>query len=584
MAGSIPQSFIDALLARTDIVDVIDRRVPLKKTGREFGACCPFHNEKTPSFTVSPLKQFYYCFGCGAHGTAISFLMDYEHLSFVEAIEDLAKLCGLEVPYTDASGHAKQDELQPLYKLLEEVSLYFQRQLREHPAAETAKSYLKQRGLTGETARSFEVGFAPPGWDNLKNSFTSTPLLLQAGLIARKDESKYYDRFRNRIMFPIRDRRGRVIGFGGRIIDPNDTPKYLNSPETPVFHKSHELYGLYQARQHERKLQRLLIVEGYMDVIALAQFDIHYAVATLGTATSKDHLDIAFRSVDDVVFCFDGDNAGRKAAWRALEVSLATLSAGRQVSYLFLPDGEDPDTLVRKEGKAAFEQRIRQAMPLADFMLQGLSDQADLTRVDGKARFINELKPLLSKVQDSVLRELLVVAAANHAKIERGLIERTLNTIAEKSSFKQDFSPSNANTKTTVTRSPLQILISILVQHPRFAQDVANRELLQTIDVPGMTIFLKLLEILEKDTNLSTAALLERWRGTDDFPHIARLAQRELHGNEESLRAEFAETLAFLLKQLTKQRWEFLQQKLLREGLSDAEKMEYSQLLVTNSR
>jgi len=390
MAGRIPQSFIDEVLNRTDIVEVIDTRVPLKKAGREFKACCPFHDEKTPSFTVSQVKQFYHCFGCGANGTAISFLMDYEHMEFVEAIEELARRAGLEIPKETSGGQSHAPSTLPHYALLERVADYYQEQLRDHPQASRAVDYLKQRGLTGDIAARFGIGFAPPGWENLASALgandTVHKQLLELGLTVERDKGDgAYDRFRDRIQFPIRDRRGRTIGFGGRVLD-DSTPKYLNSSESPVFHKGQELYGLFEARRAVRKLERILVVEGYMDVVALAQFDINYAVATLGTATTHEHLERLFRTVPEVVFCFDGDRAGREAAWRALENTLPVLRDGREARFLFLPDGEDPDSLVRKIGKQALEQQIATATHLSDFFFDRLAAPLDINSIDGRAR------------------------------------------------------------------------------------------------------------------------------------------------------------------------------------------------------
>ncbi len=359
MAGLIPQSFIDDLMNRIDIVEVIDGRVPLKKTGREYTACCPFHNEKTPSFTVSPTKQFYHCFGCGAHGTAIGFLMEYEHLSFPESVEELARLAGVPMEYEGPSPNEpvrrKKDE--SLYDLLAKVDQYYRQQLRQHPQSRRAVDYLKQRGVSGEIAAEFGLGFAPPGWDNLERQLGQSAevreKLVSTGMLIKKDSGGSYDRFRDRIMFPIRDRRGRTIAFGGRILPDNqekgDKPpaKYLNSPETPLFHKGQELYGLYEARQALRDITRLMVVEGYMDVVALAQYGIRYAVATLGTATTEEHLHKLFRLTPEIVFCFDGDRAGREAAWRALNNALPVMREGRQIRFMFLPDGEDPDSYVR---------------------------------------------------------------------------------------------------------------------------------------------------------------------------------------------------------------------------------------------
>ncbi|MGH1374348.1 MAG: DNA primase [Cellvibrionaceae bacterium] len=411
MAGLIPQSFIDDLLDRIDIVDVVDPRVKLKKTGKNYSACCPFHDEKTPSFTVSPDKQFYYCFGCGASGSALSFILEHDRLNFPDAVEELAKMAGVEVPREAKNDSPKHKERKSLYQLLEKTDQHFRQQLRQSPAKQHAVNYLQLRGLSGEIARDFGIGYAPPGWDNLLKALgadsESKHLLNEGGmLIERPEDGRCYDRFRNRIMFPIRDVRGRVIGFGGRVLG-DDKPKYLNSPETPVFHKGRELYGLYEARQAYRQLPRLLVVEGYMDVVALAQFGIRYGVATLGTACGEDHLNLAFKYTQEVVFCFDGDEAGRKAARRALENSLGAMLDGRQVKFLFLPDGEDPDTLVRQVGTDKFTRMIEMAVPLEDFLFDSVADGIDIQSMEGRARLSKRAAPLLHKLPAGVFRELM---------------------------------------------------------------------------------------------------------------------------------------------------------------------------------
>ncbi len=411
MAGLIPQSFIDDLLDRIDIVDVVDARVKLKKTGKNYSACCPFHDEKTPSFTVSPDKQFYYCFGCGASGTALGFVLEHDRLNFPDAVEELAKMAGVEVPREARDDSPKHKERKSLYDLLDKTDQHFRQQLRHSPAKQHAINYLQLRGLSGEIARDFGVGYAPPGWDNLLKAIGLSEedkhLLAEGGmLIERPEDGRRYDRFRNRIMFPIRDVRGRVIGFGGRVLG-DDKPKYLNSPETPVFHKGKELYGLYEARQAYRQLPRLLVVEGYMDVVALAQFGIRYGVATLGTACGEDHLARAFKYTQEVVFCFDGDEAGRKAARRALENSLSSMTDGRQVKFLFLPDGEDPDTLIRQVGEEKFSRMIDMAVPLEDFLFDSVADGIDIQSMEGRARLSKRAAPLLHKLPAGVFRELM---------------------------------------------------------------------------------------------------------------------------------------------------------------------------------
>ena len=414
MAGLIPQSFIDDLLNRTDIVDVVSSRVQLKKAGKNYTACCPFHKEKTPSFSVSPDKQFYYCFGCGAGGNALGFLMDHDNLDFPQAIEDLAKAAGMEVPREESGRPHKprQPTDSPLYPLLTAAADFYRQALKSHPQRKAAVDYLKGRGLTGEIARDFGLGFAPPGWDNLYKHLSSDTLqqkaMIDAGLLVENAETgKRYDRFRDRVMFPIRDSRGRIIAFGGRVLG-DDKPKYLNSPETPVFHKSQELYGLFEARKHNRNLDEIIVVEGYMDVIALAQQGLRNAVATLGTATSEEHMKRLFRVVPSVLFCFDGDQAGRNAAWRALEATLSSLQDGRRARFLFLPEGEDPDTLVRSEGTDAFRARINQhAQPLADYFFQQLTEEADPRSLEGKAHMATLAAPLIDKVPGANLKSLM---------------------------------------------------------------------------------------------------------------------------------------------------------------------------------
>lgn len=429
MAGLIPQSFIDDMLDRVDIVDVVDSRVKLKRSGKNYSACCPFHEEKTPSFTVSPEKQFYYCFGCGASGNALGFVMDYERLSFPEAVELLARVTGLDVPrevQTEAEAKREQ-ERKSIYQLLEKADEFYQQQLRHHPSKHLAVNYLKNRGLDGKTAKAYGVGFAPPGWDNLLKSLGHTDedkhLLIEGGmLIHQEQEKKLYDRFRHRIMFPIRDTRGRVIGFGGRVLG-DDKPKYLNSPETPVFHKGQELYGLYEARLAYRELPRLLVVEGYMDVVSLAQFGISYGVATLGTACGPDHLDRAFKYTNEVVFCFDGDKAGRSAALRALDASLEAMVDGRTVKFLFLPEGEDPDTLVRQIGPEKFERMIELAVPLEDYLFDAVAEGLSIRTMEGRATFSKRAAPLLDRLPKGVFRELMFENLATRTGLNRRVLD-----------------------------------------------------------------------------------------------------------------------------------------------------------------
>jgi len=402
----IPTDFIQTLLSRVDIVEVIDRYVPLKKAGANYVACCPFHNEKTPSFSVSPGKQFYHCFGCGAHGTAVGFLMEYGGKAFPDAVEELARDAGMEVPRVERPGEReKRDEAQDLNEILLAAARFYRSQLKDAPRA---IDYLKSRGLTGEIAARFGIGYSPDAWRGLEAVFPKydAPELDAAGLVINGDGGKRYDRFRDRVMFPIHDSRGRVIGFGGRVMGAGE-PKYLNSPETPVFSKGRELYGLYLARNAIRDAGRVVVVEGYMDVVALAQHGVEYAVATLGTATTPTHVQKLFRLTDTVVFCFDGDNAGRKAAWRALENTLPVLADGKNAVFLFLPDGEDPDDYVRKRGRAAFEKAQEAAVPLSEFLLADLSARHPPTSAEGRAALVAAARPHMAEIHAPVLAAIL---------------------------------------------------------------------------------------------------------------------------------------------------------------------------------
>jgi DNA primase len=579
MAGRIPQSFIDELLARIDIVDVIDPRVPLKKAGREFKACCPFHGEKTPSFTVSQVKQFYHCFGCGQHGTAITFLMDYEHMDFVEAIEELAHRAGLEVPREAGGDNRHAPSTQPHYALLERISDYYQEQLRSHPQAGHAVEYLKQRGLTGEVAARFKIGFAPPGWENLANALNADnatqKLLLELGLTVQRDDGKgAYDRFRDRVQFPINDRRGRTIGFGGRVLD-NGTPKYMNSPESAVFHKGQELYGLHEARKAVRKLERILVVEGYMDVVALAQFDINYAVATLGTATTPEHLERLFRTVPEVVFCFDGDRAGREAAWRALENSLPALTDGREARFLFLPEGEDPDSLVRKIGKDAFEQRIAGATHLSDFFFERLSAQLDIDSIDGRARLVNLASPLLARMPDGMFRQLMTERLAELAGTSVNALAGRLKLPQEAADDPQPLAqpvPAAGGT------SPVREAISILLYQPTLAREVGELPFQEPVDVPGVSLLAELLELLQQQPLASTGAILEHWRGREETRHLAKLASWTPVSEDLDLLPDLQHHLQRIYRQHLEQRIAILNKKEVSHRLSEDERREYWKL------
>ena len=540
MAGRIPQEFLDQLLGRVDLVEIVNTRVPLRRAGHEFMACCPFHAEKTPSFSVSPRKQFYHCFGCGAHGNAIGFLMAYEQMEFLDAVEELARSAGLELPRSQ--GRDSGFNPRPLLDWIAQADRFYRQQLREHPDRQRAVDYLRQRGLTGQTAGLFGIGYAPPGWDLLGQVLGEAGAvaqdLIDAGLVSRDDRGWLRDRFRDRIIFPIRDRRGRVIAFGGRALDGDTTPKYLNSPETALFHKGSELYGLYEARTRNRQLQRLVVVEGYMDVVALVQNGITNVVATLGTATTADHIERLFRTASDLVFSFDGDRAGRAAAWRALETALPFLRDGRQIGFLFLPEGEDPDTLVRREGPAAFGQRLEQATPLADYLFAELWTQTNPNTLAGRARLAELARPLLEKLPDSHFRDLMEERLQKDAQLVNTRLRPPPLSAA---------SPADRNLR--LTRTPLRRAIALLLYRPELAQQVADTAFVaQDDDESGRKLLASLLAVLRANPQLTMAALLERYRDTREGVILERLAAWEPEVPEQEFRfeQEFSDILASL--------------------------------------
>jgi DNA primase len=536
VAGRIPQHFIDELIARADIVELIGSRVPLKKSGKEFKACCPFHGEKTPSFHVVPDKQFYHCFGCGVHGTAITFLMEHDHLSFVEAVEDLAARVGLEVPREETAGARQPPPTDALFALLDKAAELYRRELKD---SDRAKDYFKARGLTGDTAAKFSLGYAPDAWDCVLQQFGASEAerlrLLQVGLVIERERKPgvnpgYYDRFRDRVMFPIRDARGRTIGFGGRVLDKGE-PKYLNSPETELFHKGRELYGLYEARQASRTLTRLLIVEGYMDVVRLHQAGITYAVATLGTATTPDHLSRVFRICNELIFCFDGDRAGRAAAWRALENSLSQVREGRQLRFLFLPDGHDPDSLVGAEGREAFEARLAQAMPLSEYFIAHLKSQVDVNTVDGRASFGELARPLLERIPAGIYHELLGDEIAKVVRLDPQRLAAAMNTAAPtaRAEERKPAPPAQRKPAAAGRRNLVRQAVQLLVHYPGIADKVGDLTALKALDRPGIPLIVQLVEELHDQPCDKTAVLLERWRGRPDVGHLEKLAAMELH-------------------------------------------------------
>ncbi|MCB1763838.1 MAG: DNA primase [Gammaproteobacteria bacterium] len=569
MVGRIPASFIDELLNRVDIVDLISSRVPLRKGGKDFQACCPFHDEKSPSFTVSREKQFYHCFGCGAHGSAIGFLMEYDHMDFVEAVEELAAREGLQVPRE--AGQRQGPDLRPLYTSLARVSQFYQVQLRHHPAAASAVEYLKRRGLSREITTEFSIGFAPPGFQNLldtaRGDSDELKRLWVTGMIAESEDGKRYDRFRERIMFPIRNHRGEVIGFGGRTLGEGK-PKYLNSPETPLFHKGRALYGLFEARKATRHLERLLVVEGYMDVVALAQFGIRNVVATLGTATTPAHLQLLLRAVREVVFCFDGDQAGRDAGWKALEITLPQMRDGCEVRFLFLPSGEDPDSLIRKEGAEAFNRRIAEATPLSHFLFDHLASQCDTGSAEGRVQLTERVKPLLTQLPQGLFRQMMYQQLSERVGFGlRGPIDG------------QSDKRTPLRLKASLhTMPPVRRAIALLASNPEFAQDTKLPGGWENLELPGIPLLQELLELLRMQPNITTGGLLERWRDRPEGRHLAKLIHSLPPLSAEGQAREFRDTLVRLSSQSIQMEWEALVAKAAGEGLEEVEKQRLNQL------
>ena len=558
MAGRIPKNFIDDLIARTDIVDIIDSRVKLKKKGKDYRACCPFHNGKNnSSFSVSHDKQFYHCFNCGASGNVLTFIMEYDGIEFVDAIETLAEQLSIEVPREESATKNSQQssyiDRKDLYQLMADITVFYQQQLRQHNNSQQVINYLKGRGLSGETVKHFKIGYAPDGWDEVRKRFAlSNELekqLIDTGMLIAKEKSGSYDRFRDRLMFPIHDRRGRVIGFGGRVLG-NEEPKYLNSPETPIFHKGKELYGLYQVKQAHKEIKRILVVEGYMDVVALAQFDIDYAVASLGTSTTAEHIHILFRHSSEVVCCFDGDKAGRDAAWRALENALPYLQDGRTLRFMFLADGEDPDSLIQKEGKQAFEQLIEQALPLSEFLFQHLLSQVDMGNRDSKTKLAQLAIPLISKLPESVFRQMMKERLVVLLGVDEDGLKKLLPD-AQKTD--------NKDKKQKVT--PMRLAISLLLQHPGIAYGLPEFPEFKEMNLPGLILLDSLLEICRISPNITTGQLLEHWREKPEYKQLNKLAVWQNDVEEESYEAVFLDILENFLNLHISNKIEFLKQK-----------------------
>jgi DNA primase len=578
MAGRIPRVFINDLLARTDIIDLIDARVKLKKQGKNYHACCPFHNEKTPSFTVNGEKQFYHCFGCGAHGNALDFLMNYDKLEFVESVEEMAAMHNLEVPYEAGNGPSQieRHQRQSLYQLMDGLNAFYQQSLTQQ-SAEPARQYLAQRGLSTEVIQHFAIGYAPPGWDNVLKRFggnsENRQALTDAGMLVTNDQGRSYDRFRERVMFPIRDKRGRVIGFGGRVLGDGQ-PKYLNSPETEIFHKGRQLYGLYEAQQSQSEPPRLLVVEGYMDVVALAQYGISYAVASLGTSTTADHIQLLFRVTDTVVCCYDGDRAGRDAAWRALETALPYMTDGRQLRFMFLPDGEDPDTLVRKEGKEAFEARMEHAQPLSTFLFNSLMPQVDLSSPDGRARLSTLALPLITQVPGETLRIYLRQELGNKLGIlDDSQLEKLMPKLAENN---------GPRPAPQLKRTTMRILIGLLVQNPELAPRVPPLNGLEQAKLPGLKLFIDLVNTCLAQPGLTTGQLLELYRGTNEAATLEKLSSWDDIADKDIAEKTFTDALEHMFDSVLELRFEELIARSRTTGLTPSEREEVR--VITESR
>lgn len=580
MKGSIPRTFIDDILTKINIVDLINSRVKLKKAGRDYQACCPFHHEKTPSFTVSDKKQFYHCFGCGAHGNAISFLMEYDKLEFVEAVEELAGFLGLEIPYEKRphfNDNGKQVNFQTkrnLYELMQEIAKFYQQQL---PLNIPAQSYLQQRGLSPEIIERFQIGYVPNAMDTVYRQFGKTreeqQKLFDLGMLSRNDRGNVYDKFRNRIMFPIRDRRGRTVAFGGRVLT-DEKPKYLNSPETVTYHKGSELYGLFEALQADDSPQKLLVVEGYMDVVALAQFGVDYAVASLGTSTTSEQIQLLFRSTEQVICCYDGDRAGRDAAWRALENALPYLEDGRQLKFIFLPDDEDPDSFIRQYGKQGFEEYIENAQSLSEFLFAHLTPQVDFSSKEGKAKLAALAIPLIKQIPGDVLR----LDLRNTLAKKLGILDPTqLESLLP--------NPAKSHNETTVPtmqfkRTPMRILIALLLQNPELVKFIPDLEPLKNLDEPGYDLLAELTALCREKIGISAGQLLEHWRNTPQQGTLEKLLAWNHLIEDDKIEDTFRETLRYFYLQLVDKRIQWLIAKDRAEGLDLNEKQELSHLLV----
>lgn len=582
MAGLIPRTFIDDLLARTDIVDLIDSKVKLKKAGKNYQACCPFHSEKSPSFSVSRDKQFYHCFGCGAHGNAVTFMMEYERLEFVDAIEELASFSGMQVEREQSNASPAEQRRQQQahkqkqgdYELLAKISQFYQRNISQHADSKKVIDYLKSRGLSGEVVKQFGIGYSADSWDDMMNAFAknkqTSNQLVELGMAIQGDKSRPYDRFRGRLMFPIKDKRGRVIGFGGRVLN-DGTPKYLNSPETRIYHKGQELYGLYEARQNSKNLTRLVVVEGYMDVVALAQHGISYAVASLGTSTTEEQLQTMFRTVKEVICCYDGDRAGRDAAWRAMENALPLITDGISLKFVFVPDGEDPDTLIRKKGQQEFEKILDSATPLSKFLFEHLLGNVDINSLEGKAALVESFQPYLQKLPESTLKDSILNELANKFGLgsEQQLAKMNkVQTPAQKQAQKK---------QTKVT--PIRLAIALLLEHPHLVSVLDDLSVLDPIQLPGSDLFKKLLQQCKANPNLNSGQIIESWRDTEHGNVLSKLVVWQHHIDNDAAESVFIDILNKIIDSYVESRTETLLQKARLGQLNQQEKKELQSLL-----
>ena len=581
MSGLIPQHFINDLIARIDIVEVIGKRIEIKKAGKEFKAICPFHDDSNPSLTISSAKGFYHCFSCGAHGTALGFLMDYEHLGFVEAIESLSSDLGIDIPYEKNSKPPKRNN--DLFVFMDKIQEHYQNNLKNN---KKAIDYLKKRGINGKTAKRFNIGYAPHGWQNILDHFgQSNPeikQLLSLGLIIKKDNNEHYDRFRNRIIFPIRDNRGRFIGFGGRILN-QDQPKYLNSPETPLFHKGKELYGLYECQQAIRNIKKIVVVEGYMDVIGLAQHGVNYAVASMGTATTADHFTRLFRLTDFICFCFDGDQAGVDAAWRALKNALPHIREGRQIKFVFLPNGEDPDSYIRNNSAADFEKQLKAGADLSDFLIDKIAQNIDIKSIDGKARLAEKAKPLISQIPKGIFKELIIEKLSEFIALSPKKLKTLITQNAKRNSIKFRNNKvtynKTAQKKNKESPSIIKKAITLVLNYPEIVKNIDD---FSTNDQnkPGTEILKKLIDTIKEEPKINTAGLIERWRDDKEGKYLGQLAITELPENTEfDALTELKNCFLLLEKIYYKERINILIDKQSKNELSAKEKNELGKLI-----